>query len=117
MPSISPRSAAVSHFTSVSLVGRLGAVVQAARASSASAESDRRKRRGFIREFQEAGVDYRGRGTSGAESVAPATVAPRRKQRYGRSMSTLLATAVNNNNRNNLRANNRARPMRDCDQG
>lgn len=27
-----------------------------------------------------------------------------------------LATAVNNN-RNNLRANNRARPMRDCDQG
>ncbi len=32
-------------------------------------------------------------------------------------MSKFLATAVNNNNRNNLRANNRARPMRDCDQG
>jgi len=32
-------------------------------------------------------------------------------------MSTLLATAVNTNNRNNLRAINRARPMRDCDQG
>jgi len=31
-------------------------------------------------------------------------------------MSSFLATAVNNNNRNNLRANNRARPMRDCDQ-
>ncbi|HHA2857924.1 hypothetical protein JAK44_19495 [Stenotrophomonas maltophilia] len=29
------------------------------------------------------------------------------------SMSIRLATAVNNN-RNNLRANNRARPMRDC---
>jgi len=28
-----------------------------------------------------------------------------------------LATAVNANNRNNLRANNRARPMRDCAQG
>lgn len=27
-----------------------------------------------------------------------------------------LATAVNTH-RNNLRANNRARPMRDCDQG
>jgi hypothetical protein len=32
------------------------------------------------------------------------------------AMSSFLATAVNNNNRNNLRANNRARPMRDCDQ-
>jgi len=53
---------------------------------------------------------------AGAEPVASATVAPRRKQRYGQSMSTLLATAVNNN-RTNLRANNRARPMRDCDQG
>ncbi|MNM83953.1 hypothetical protein D3C81_960250 [compost metagenome] len=31
------------------------------------------------------------------------------------AMSSFLATAVNNN-RNNLRANNRARPMRDCDQ-
>lgn len=31
-------------------------------------------------------------------------------------MSIRLATAVNNNNRNNLRANNRARPLRDCDQ-
>jgi len=30
------------------------------------------------------------------------------------SMSLRLATAVNNTNRNNLRANNRARPMRDC---
>ena len=30
-------------------------------------------------------------------------------------MSIRLATAVNNNNRNNLRANNRARPMRVCD--
>ena len=30
------------------------------------------------------------------------------------AMSIRLATAVNNNNRNNLRANNRARPMRDC---
>lgn len=29
-------------------------------------------------------------------------------------MSIRLATAVNNNNRSNLRANNRARPMRDC---
>jgi hypothetical protein len=29
-------------------------------------------------------------------------------------MSIRLATAVNNNNRNNLRANNRTRPMRDC---
>jgi hypothetical protein len=53
----------------------------------------------------------------GAGTVAPATVAPRPKQRYGRSMSALLATAVNNTNRNNLRANNRARPTRDCDQG
>jgi len=32
------------------------------------------------------------------------------------TMFSVLATAVNNNNRNNLRANNRARPMRDCDQ-
>jgi len=32
------------------------------------------------------------------------------------AMSSFLANAVNNNNRNNLRANNRARPMRDCDQ-
>jgi len=31
-------------------------------------------------------------------------------------MASPLTTAVNNN-RNNLRANNRARPMRDCDQG
>ena len=30
------------------------------------------------------------------------------------AMSIRLATAVNNTNRNNLRANNRARPMRDC---
>jgi len=32
-------------------------------------------------------------------------------------MSSFPATAVINTNRNNLRANNRARPMRDCDQG
>jgi hypothetical protein len=32
-------------------------------------------------------------------------------------MSSFLATAVNTHNRSNLRANNRARPMRDCDQG
>ncbi len=31
-------------------------------------------------------------------------------------MLASLANAVNNDNRNNLRANNRARPMRDCDQ-
>jgi hypothetical protein len=49
--------------------------------------------------------------------VAKATVARQQKPRYVRPMSKLLATAVNNNNRNNLRANNRARPMRDCDQG
>jgi len=30
------------------------------------------------------------------------------------AMSIHLATAVNNTNRNNLRTNNRARPMRDC---
>lgn len=30
------------------------------------------------------------------------------------AMSIRLATAVNTANRNNLRANNRARPMRDC---
>ncbi len=52
-----------------------------------------------------------------AESVAIATVAPVRKAGYGRSMSSFLATAVNTHNRSNLRANNRARPMRDCDQG
>jgi len=52
-----------------------------------------------------------------AESVAVATVAPSPKPGYGRSMSSFLATVVNTNNRSNLRANNRARPMRDCDQG
>jgi len=31
------------------------------------------------------------------------------------SMLRLTATVANNNNRNNLRANNRARPMRVCD--
>jgi len=30
------------------------------------------------------------------------------------AMSIRLAPAVNNRNRNNLRTNNRARPMRDC---
>jgi len=30
-------------------------------------------------------------------------------------MSSLLPNLVNNANRNNLRANNRARPMRVCD--
>jgi len=49
--------------------------------------------------------------------VAIATVAPLPKAGYGRSMSSFPATAVSNTNRNNLRANNRARPMRDCDQG
>jgi hypothetical protein len=32
-------------------------------------------------------------------------------------MSSFPAAAVSNTNRTNLRANNRARPMRDCDQG
>jgi len=32
-------------------------------------------------------------------------------------MSSFPATAVSNTNRTNLRANNRARPMRDCDLG
>jgi hypothetical protein len=40
----------------------------------------------------------------------------RRKRDTVSAMSSFLATAVNNNNRNNLRANNRARPLRDCDQ-
>jgi hypothetical protein len=30
-------------------------------------------------------------------------------------MLSIRANVVNNNNRNNLRANNRARPMRVCD--
>jgi hypothetical protein len=41
--------------------------------------------------------------------------APQNRDTVG-SMSSFLTTAVNNNNRNNLRANNRARPLRDCDQ-
>jgi len=49
--------------------------------------------------------------------VAIATVARPLKPGYGRSMCSFLATAVTNTNRSNLRANNRARPMRDCDQG
>jgi hypothetical protein len=47
--------------------------------------------------------------------VAIATVAPPSKAGYGRGMSSLLPNLVNNANRNNLRANNRARPMRVCD--
>jgi len=49
--------------------------------------------------------------------VANATVAPSSPAGYVHCMQRLLATAVNNNNRTNLRANNRARPMRDCAQG
>lgn len=52
-----------------------------------------------------------------AESVAIATVAPVRKAGYGQSMSSFLTTAVTTHNRTNPGANNRARPMRDCDQG
>lgn len=65
---------------------------------------------------------WQGRGLS--ETVAAHSLNRLREQQLrGRqnrdtvsAMSSFLATAVNNNNRNNLRANNRARPMRDCDQ-
>ncbi|MCL1591689.1 hypothetical protein M3O57_14930 [Xanthomonas nasturtii] len=46
--------------------------------------------------------------------IAIATVAPPAKAGYGRAMTSPLSN-VNNANRNTLRANNRARPMRVCD--
>ncbi|WP_132865116.1 hypothetical protein [Stenotrophomonas sp. ATCM1_4] len=66
---------------------------------------------------------WQGRGLSGTVAAQPLNRL-REQQLRGRqnrdtvsAMSSFLATAVNNNNnRNNLRANNRARPMRDCDQ-
>ncbi|MBD9537052.1 hypothetical protein IB227_14405 [Stenotrophomonas sp. STM01] len=64
---------------------------------------------------------WQGRGLSGTVAAHPLNRL-REQQLRGRqnrdtvsAMSSFLATAVNNN-RNNLRANNRARPMRDCDQ-
>ena len=49
-------------------------------------------------------------------TVAKATVALPHAHRLALlAMKSSFAAIANNNNRNNLRANNRARPMRVCD--
>lgn len=57
-----------------------------------------------------------GRAGNGADRLPKQQLHRRQYRDNVSAMSSFLANAVNNNNRNNLRANNRARPMRDCDQ-
>jgi len=57
-----------------------------------------------------------GRASNGADRLPKQQLRGHSNRDNVSAMSSFLANAVNNNNRNNLRANNRARPMRDCDQ-